>query len=81
MSDTMGDVPKPRLKPLSKREQEVAMLLKAGHRSNKIAKLLAMNEKTVGTYVSRIYTKCNIDRSKNLYYLINKVVELEILKQ
>jgi DNA-binding CsgD family transcriptional regulator len=70
-----------KMKSLSKREQDVIMLLKAGNKSVDVARILDINQKTVSTYIMRTYLKFGIDKSKNIYYLITKLIELDKLKR
>ena len=70
-----------RPKPLSKREHDLAILLKAGLKSKDAAKELGLNQKTIGTYLDRIYKKCGVGKDRNLYYVIKKADELGLLKQ
>lgn len=58
-----------RYKKLSTRETEVLNLLSTGKRNKEIAEALAINEKTVSTYKTRLLKKLKID---NLADLINQ---------
>lgn len=68
VKDLIGKASGPPYSKLSIREIEVLDLLAAGNRNKDIAFLLGINEKTVGTYKSRLFKKLKI---KNLAELIN----------
>ena len=59
---------------LSNREIEVLRFLSDGKKNNEIAKILALNEKTISTYKLRLLTKLNVT---NLVDLVNKAKTLE----
>jgi len=61
---------------LSNREIEVLRFLSDGKKNNEIAKILALNEKTISTYKLRLLTKLNVT---NLVDLVNKAKTLEIV--
>ena len=61
---------------LSNREIEVLRFLSDGKKNNEIARLLALNEKTISTYKLRLLTKLNVT---NLVDLVNKAKTLEIV--
>ena len=61
---------------LSNREIEVLRFLSDGKKNNEIAKILALNEKTISTYKLRLLTKLNVT---NLVDLVNKARTLEIV--
>ena len=61
---------------LSNREIEVLRFLTDGKKNNEIARLLALNEKTISTYKLRLLTKLNVT---NLVDLVNKAKTLEIV--
>lgn len=63
-------------KKLSNREIEVLYLLSKGRRSNEIAAILNLNERTISTYKTRVLVKLNVT---NLIDLINKAKTLEII--
>ena len=62
-------------KKLSNREIEVLKLLSSGRRNNEIAKELAINEKTVSTYKSRLMKKLAVT---NLVDLVNKANQIKL---
>jgi len=64
---------------LSKRELVVLELLKAGMKNREIAKEIEVNEKTVSTYILRVRKKLNVDKKYNVYYLVSKALELELI--
>lgn len=57
-----------RFKKLSTREIEVLNLLARGKRNKEIAKGLAINEKTVSTYKTRLLKKLNVDNIADLIH-------------
>lgn len=61
---------------LSNREVEVLKLLSIGRKNKQIAKELAINEKTVSTYKTRLYKKLNVT---NLIDLMHQVKHHNIL--
>ena len=61
---------------LSSREIEVLRYLSDGKKNNEIAKLLALNEKTISTYKLRLLNKLNVN---NLVDLVNKAKTLDIV--
>lgn len=61
-------------KRLSTREVEVLKLLSSGKKNKEIAQELAINEKTVSTYKSRLFKKLNIT---NIVDLIHQTQHLE----
>ncbi|PJE42376.1 MAG: DNA-binding response regulator [Flavobacterium sp.] len=61
---------------LSNREIEVLRFLSDGKKNNEIAKILALNEKTISTHKLRLLTKLNVT---NLVDLVNKAKTLEIV--
>jgi DNA-binding NarL/FixJ family response regulator len=54
----------------------VLRFLSDGKKNNEIAKILALNEKTISTYKLRLLTKLNVT---NLVDLVNKAKTLEIV--
>ncbi len=58
------------MKKLSKRESEVLGLIKDGMKNKGIAVNLGLNEKTVYTYILRLYKKLGLDTDKNRYALV-----------
>ncbi len=64
---------------LSKRELVVLELLKLGMKNREIAKEIEVNEKTVSTYILRVRKKLNVDKKYNVYYLVSKALELELI--
>ena len=65
-------------KLLTKRENEIFMLLVEGYTNKQIAETLEISISTVKTHVENIYDKLNIhDRVYMLFYAIkNKIIEL-----
>ncbi|HMC01375.1 MAG TPA: LuxR C-terminal-related transcriptional regulator [Flavobacteriaceae bacterium] len=65
-------IPKKVLKnlPLSKRELEVVLMLRQGLRNKDIARKLHLVDKSVSTYIRRIYKKINLSPDLNIYALI-----------
>ncbi|AZQ42705.1 LuxR C-terminal-related transcriptional regulator [Nonlabens ponticola] len=57
-----------RFKTLSTREIEVLNLLSRGKRNKEIAQSLAINEKTVSTYKTRLLKKLNVDNIAELIH-------------
>ena len=65
-------------KLLTKRENEIFMLLVEGYTHKQIAETLEISISTVKTHVENLYDKLNIhDRVYMLFYAIkNKIIEL-----
>tara|TARA_R110000803_G_scaffold78075_3_gene143125 strand:- start:8190 stop:8732 length:543 start_codon:yes stop_codon:yes gene_type:complete len=61
---------------LSLREYQVAGLLKEGHRNLYIAKEMGVSEKTISSFVRRIYNKCGLDTIYNVHMLLVQLEEL-----
>ena len=55
---------------LSKQEYNVAKLIEKGHKNKKIAEMLELNEKTISTYIMRIYKKIKLSSDNNVIILI-----------
>jgi PAS domain S-box-containing protein len=75
--DLEGHQGLPGHKDLSRREREVVQLIGFGRKVKEIAVLLALSEKTVSTYRSRILTKLHLKSTAELirYALKNGLVE------
>ncbi len=67
------------MKKLSKREKQVLRCIKLGFKNKLIAKTLKINEKTVSTYVKRIYSKLDLYTGNNVYILIDQAIKLKLL--
>lgn len=63
-------------KKLSSREIEVLRYFNEGKKNKEVAKILALDEKTISTYKLRLLQKLNVT---NLVDLLNKSRELEII--
>ncbi|MBD1221062.1 response regulator transcription factor [Virgibacillus halodenitrificans] len=59
---------------LSKRQSEVAYLLKKGLRNKEIAELLQLSEGTVKIHVSQIYQKINLKGRKRVTLFLNEMM-------
>lgn len=59
---------------LSKREAEVAYLMKQGLKNGTIAKKLQLSEGTIKVHVNHIYKKFPIKRRRNVIELLNKIM-------
>ena len=66
---------------LSKKEHDVITLIKAGYKNKQICEILSLNQRTVSTYVTKVYRKFDFDKTKNVYWLINKLEKMDKLKQ
>lgn len=55
-----GTAPTGRITVLSVRELQVAELVSQGHTNRRIAQLLSLSEKTVETYMGRIFMKLGV---------------------
>ena len=64
---------------LTKREKSVLRYIKLGWKNKDIAYILNINEKTVSTYVSRVYDKVGVQRRNNVYRLVTRAIELKII--
>ena len=68
------------MKKLSKRESKVLSLIKDGMKNKDIAKSLGLSEKSIGTYVLRIYNKIGLSMEKNRYALVVLAIKKGLLK-
>ena len=68
-------------KPLSPRQNEVLILLRKGMRHKEVGEALDLDIKTVSANVRRIYAKYGVDADKNLYYLINTLIENGVINR
>ncbi len=70
---------KKEFKKFSKQELKVFELLITEHKSNEIAKILGLNQKTIGTYKTRLLDKSKTKTIIGLYLFNQKynIVEVE----
>lgn len=64
---------------LSKQEEKVVRFIKAGLKNKEIANVMNLSEKTVSSYIYRIYKKINLNRKANVIMLISRCIELGLI--
>jgi DNA-binding NarL/FixJ family response regulator len=65
-------MPSPVLAALSKREMETAVLVSVGRTNQQIAHTLGLSQKTVETYLTRIFRKLNVCSRSQIATLIGR---------
>lgn len=70
-----GDEDPPELRRLSPREREILSLIAEGLTNREIARRLTLTEPTVKTYVSRLFTKLDIERRTQAAILATKLLK------
>jgi DNA-binding NarL/FixJ family response regulator len=65
-------MPNPVLGTLSKREMETAVLVSVGRTNQQIAHTLGLSQKTVETYLTRIFRKLNVCSRSQIATLIGR---------
>lgn len=64
---------------LSRQQHDIIVLVRAGLKNKDIATAMGLSIKTTSTHLMRIYEKFGLDSSKNVYYLITKLEEMDKL--
>lgn len=64
---------------LSPQEYKVVKLIEKGYRNTKVAQMMEINEKTVSTYLRRIYVKIGLNPENNIYFFITELQRLHLL--
>lgn len=62
---------------LSKRELEIALLLKEGAKNRDIALKLEIDQKTVSTYITRIRKKVGLSQDVNTYIIVKEFLAFQ----
>ena len=66
---------------LSNREYEVAVFMAKGFRNLRISKEMNLNEKTISTYMRRIYVKSGLAPEYNVHALIIRLMNMGLLRR
>lgn len=66
---------------LTKQEYKVALLIEIGHKNKKISLLMGISEKTVSTYIIRIYKRIKLPSENNVYVLVNELNRMRLLDE
>lgn len=69
------------MKKLSKQEYKVCKLIEKGYKNKKIAEMLELSEKTISTYIARIYRKIKLSSENNVIILIQTLNKYFLLEE